>query len=316
MNMAASASASTSSISDSATQFSEAIPGYPKFHMTHGGGLATVELYLNGATVVSWKVAQQELLFVSPKSVYTAGKAIRGGIPIVFPQFGPGKLPQHGFARNKMWRHGVTTLNKATGDVTSTFHLSQDDETLAVWPHKFELTLTLVLKSSSLSQQLTVVNTDSHPFEFTTLLHTYFSVQHINQTHVTGLKDLSYLDKPNGGELVLERDSSITFTGEVDRVYLDGGSRDIVISDGGNADILVKSRGFADIVVWNPAAEKAKGMNDLGQENYQHFVCVETGTVNRAITLQQGQKWDGSQGLSLRLNTTGIYDAASNNTSS
>ena len=100
-------------------------------------------------------------------------------------QFGPGKLPQHGFARNKLWKHGETTVNKATGDMTTAFHLSEDADTLAVWPHKFQLVLTMVLKATSFSQQLTIKNTGTEPFEFTTLLHTYLSVDNILSTPVS-----------------------------------------------------------------------------------------------------------------------------------
>ena len=100
-------------------------------------------------------------------------------------QFGPGKLPQHGFARNKLWKHGETTVNKASGDITTAFHLSEDDDTLKVWPHQFELVLTIVLKATSLSQQLTVKNTGSESFDFNTLLHTYLHVDNILTTQVS-----------------------------------------------------------------------------------------------------------------------------------
>jgi len=251
--------------------------------------------------VASWRVVDQELLFVSPKNTFTVGKPIRGGIPIVFPQFGPGKLPQHGFARNKLWKHGETTVNKATGDITTAFHLTDDAETMAVWPHKFELVLTLVLKATSLSQQLTVKNTGTDSFNFATLFHTYFHVDNILTTQVFGLKGVAYLDKTKGGERVEETNEPVVFRGEVDRVYIDGGSREVRIADDGNAEVIVKAAGFRDVVVWNPHADKAKAMGDLGEENYPKFVCVETGSVNEELTLQAGGQWEAAQGLSLRI---------------
>ena len=82
------------------------------------GGLARVqitgafgegEMYVHGAHVTSWKPAgNDEVLFISTKSRWEEGQAIRGGIPICFPWF-RGKLddphaPAHGFVRTKMWQ--------------------------------------------------------------------------------------------------------------------------------------------------------------------------------------------------------------------
>jgi len=228
----------------STTQYTEQHAGFPSFHMAHGGGQATCDVYLNGATVASWKVAGQELLFVSPKNDFTVGKAIRGGIPVVFPQFGPGPLPQHGFARNKIWSHKETTVIKTSGDITSIFTLSDDEKTLAVWPYHFELILTVVLKSTSLSQQLTIINKDEKEFSFTTLLHTYFTVDHIDKVKISGLQGLTYIDKTQNAEHIVEGDKEVTFPGEVDRVYVDGGQREVKINDGGNAEMLIKTTGF------------------------------------------------------------------------
>jgi glucose-6-phosphate 1-epimerase len=115
----------------------------------------------------------------SDKSIFEPGKAIRGGIPIVWPQFGPGPLPQHGFARVKPWRVGKKSTS---GGLSVELHLSHDDDTLKIWPYKFNLTLTISLGEHSLSQELTVDNQDDQTFEFTALFHTYFKVDSITTT--------------------------------------------------------------------------------------------------------------------------------------
>ena len=268
----------------------------------------------------------------------------------VTAQFGPGKLPQHGFARNKLWRHGETSINKATGDITTAFHLNSDADTLKVWPHQFELVQTVVLKATSLSQQLTINNTGSESFECSALFHTYFHVDNILTTQVSatrshnttrpyiytahkfstqtrqsdtpltdcrcvsllccccvlvlisfGLRGLTYLDKTIGGQRVEETNDPIVFRGEVDRVYIGGGSRELRLADDGNAELIIKMTGFKDVVVWNPHVERAKSMPDLGEENYTKFVCVEAASVNEMITVEAGGKWEAAQGLSLRI---------------
>src|SRR5215472_9793634 len=67
-------------------------------------GSVTGELYLQGAQVTAWQPpGERPVLFTSPAAVFAPGKAIRGGIPIIFPWFGPHRrtraAPQHGFAR-------------------------------------------------------------------------------------------------------------------------------------------------------------------------------------------------------------------------
>src|SRR5215470_20357967 len=67
------------------------------------------EMYLHGAQVTSWKPAgHDEVLFLSSKSSWQEGQAIRGGIPICFPWFraktDDPHAPAHGFARTKMWQ--------------------------------------------------------------------------------------------------------------------------------------------------------------------------------------------------------------------
>lgn len=118
----------------------------------------------------------------SDKAIFEQGKAIRGGVPLVWPQFGPGQLPQHGFARVKTWRLGEKNVDGDT--VTVKLHLSQDEDTMKMWPHKFNLTVTVRLSAQVLYQELSVENTDDHTFDFTALFHTYFTVEDIKRTKV------------------------------------------------------------------------------------------------------------------------------------
>jgi glucose-6-phosphate 1-epimerase len=265
---------------------------YPGFELRHVSGSSSVVIANNGATVISWKILGQEILFLSPRHILTKGKAVRGGIPVVFPQFGPGALPQHGFARNKDWALGETSINKATGDIATKFHLTEDEETLKVWPYKFELILTVKLHATALSQQLTVINKETEKsFEFTALLHTYLAVDNIQQVNIYGLKGINYIDKVDQGANKSQDNEAITFQGDVERVYVNGAAQSLRINDGGNAEILIKATGFNDFVVWNPWSAKAGATADLGEENYPKFVCVEAGTVAEPQPLKPGQTW-------------------------
>jgi hypothetical protein len=66
---------------------------------------ARAEIYPHGTHVTSWVPAGgSERLFLSPASEFRPGAPIRGGVPVVFPQFsGLGSLPKHGFVRLLSW---------------------------------------------------------------------------------------------------------------------------------------------------------------------------------------------------------------------
>jgi glucose-6-phosphate 1-epimerase len=195
-------------------------------------------------------------------------------------------------------------VNKSTGDISTTFILTENESTLKVWPHKFTLTLTVLLKGTSLSMQLRVENRNEEAgkdFEFTTLLHTYFAVESIQKTTVRGLQGLKYVDQTEGNKVKEERPESIIFQGEVDRKYLDAGGRSITINDGGNCELVLKTNGFRDVVVWNAHVKKAASFTDMPPDGWQKYVCVEAGTVQEPVKLEPGKSWDAVQGISLQM---------------
>ena len=153
----------------------------PVATLTHPSG-ATAEVYLHGAHVTSWRPADGvERLFVSSASRYAAGKAIRGGIPVCFPQFsGRGPLPNHGFARTSSdWQVESTSSDGPGGEVCLVLRLSDSAETRALWPHAFELRYTVTLRDASLSTDVQLRNAGGEPLEFTAALHTYLATPQV-----------------------------------------------------------------------------------------------------------------------------------------
>src|SRR2546423_9779842 len=141
---------------------------------------ACVELYAHGAHVTSWKPASgEERLFLSKRSAFAPDVAIRGGVPIIFPQFGRmGPLPKHGFARVSEWeivRGGRT--RKGQGEAR--LRLTTSAKSRALWPHAFSATFVVTVGGMSLSLALSVLNDDTSPFEFTAALHTYLLVDDV-----------------------------------------------------------------------------------------------------------------------------------------
>eukprot|EP00727_Mastigamoeba_balamuthi_P009091 m51a1_g4804 hypothetical protein (285) ;mRNA; f:117148-118140 len=253
---------------------------------------STCVVALQGAHVLSFTDSHgRELLFLSSRAVYAKGKAIRGGIPVVFPHFGPwGKLPQHGFARTSLWRVSAAPSESA-GVVTAALALGDSEATRALWPHAFELSLRLELGADRLQVELSCRNTGAEQFDFTCALHTYFCVADARRAAVRGLRGLRYAQRPEGEGTGAEE---TTFAGPFDRTYF-GAPPSLTIASGDGTSVAVASRSFTDAVVWNPCAEGAAKMADMGPDDWQRFVCVEAAVVKDPVVLGPGMTWSGSQ---------------------
>jgi len=275
--------------------------GLPKVVLQTNSG-AKLEIYLNGGTVSSFKRGDgEELIFVSSKAVFQQGKAIRGGIPVCFPQFGPGELPQHGFARTSQFKIKESHVEHNGASVSVILLLEDNEETRKVWNHAFGLELVNTIEGEkgkeTFHQELRVTNRNKEePFSFTTALHTYFKVKDIFSTTVHGLKGITYIDKVNGGKKVEETSDNVAFTGETDRVYLRVPG-DVHIQ-GKNETIILKRHNFPETIVWNLWTEKAKAMADMGDEDWKGFACAEAGFVESPVNLKGGQTWIGKQEIS------------------
>jgi len=247
----------------------------------------------HGAQVLGWQPrgAERDLLFLSARSVYADGAAIRGGIPVVFPQFsGFGPLPKHGFARTRAWRAAA-----ASGPDHAAFELSDDAATRALWPASFHARIDVELGADTLLTALRVTNTGAAPLSFTAALHTYLGVRDIGAVRVRGLAGSAYLDATRGLLADVETRETIAFDGEFDRVYpaLAG---ELVLEDGSER-VTVERLGFADAVVWNPGAEKGAALSDLERDDYRRFLCMEPAVFDPPITLAPGASWRGAQTL-------------------
>ncbi|KAL1976670.1 hypothetical protein VTN31DRAFT_2952 [Thermomyces dupontii] len=271
----------------------------------------SVSVRLYGATVTSWKLADgEEQLFVSSQAVLDGSKAIRGGIPVVFPVFGAppsdhatSKLPQHGFARTATWAFLGKSTSESDGGtaVKLDFGLSTEmlkEDVRAAWPYQFGLLYSVILSPDALEISLQVQNKGNERFEFHVLLHNYFTVPDVNKIRIKNLQSKSYSDKTDNFALKEETSSAIAVTGETDRVYLDVDPAtpvSVVDAETDKPRLSIVRQGLNTVTVWNPWSEKAKGMADLADDEYTRMVCVEPGAVKEFQALDAGETWEGSQ---------------------
>ncbi len=258
--------------------------------------VATGEVYLHGAHVTAWTPAGSDpVIWMSGSSVFADGEPIRGGIPICFPWFGPGREPDlappaHGFARLADWR--LVSAEEHDDAVTLTLELTEADAAAvpaaAKWPHPFTATLTVTF-GRELAVALSVENTGGEEVSFEEALHTYLAVSDVRTATVQGLDGAAYLDKAAAdGPVHRRQEGDVTFTGETDRVYDSEGTA--VVVDSGRSIGVVKE-GSANTVVWNPWVDKAAAMPDYGDDEWPSMVCVETANVlEDAIVLAPGAR--------------------------
>lgn len=248
-----------------------------------------------GAQVLSWQTPDgRERLFLSEKAVFDGSVAIRGGVPICFPQFaGLGELPKHGFVRTRQW--SVAAERSGDDYALVTLETTDDDTTRTIWPHAFHAELTLMLEADRIDLELCVTNTGGAPFSFTGALHTYLRVTQVEDAALEGLYGYEYRDAVADNRIVRETGTELIVDAPLDRVYHD--VRRPQLLKAGNLSLGIQSQGFPDVVVWNPWVEACAGMADMTPDGWRHMLCVEAAVARQPVSLPAGEEWYGRQTL-------------------
>lgn len=256
---------------------------------------ASCKISLYAAHVLSWTVKGKEQLFLSSKAVLDSPPtAIRGGIPLCWPQFGgfdvaegaPGK--KHGFVRNSP---GWEIAEKQADSCVLT--LTPDDEMMVVWPHKFLLRYSISIQGASLKLALEVVNTSDAPLEFTGCLHSYWRCSDVAMCTVQGLQGTKVdvgIGTSFSGVSVEDR-HAVPFQGEVEMIFADATDA-VMLMEAGQPRLKVTKSNWDGWVLWNIGAEKAGGMKDLGDGEWIKYVCVEP-VASKAVKVEPGKVWIG-----------------------
>jgi glucose-6-phosphate 1-epimerase len=274
------------------------IPNVLRFE-AGGGGLTRMvitapasgeaHVYLHGAHVTHYqRRGEKPILWMSGKSWFEVNKPIRGGVPVIFPWFGPRAgypdSPAHGFARLSEWLVESLAID---GDeiVTVVLQLKANPQTRALWPYDFTLRHRIVI-GRTLTMTLEVENTGPEPFTFENALHTYFAVGDVRETATAGLENAEYLDKTDGMQRKKQAPEPIRITQETDRLY-EGTRKTCVLDDPTTRRrITVAKSGSNTTVVWNPWIGKAAAMTDFGHDEWPRMLCIETANAGaNAITL-------------------------------
>lgn len=243
-----------------------------------------------GAHVLDWQPnSDHPLLWLSPRAVTDGTAPIRGGIPVCAPWFAapdqspampPPGAPAHGLARTRRWE----LEERAPQSLTYSFtHRRADDD--GVFPHDFTARV-VIQGSEELTVALALVNDDDHPFAVEAALHAYLAVGDVKDITIDGLDGAPYYDAAKGRNAVQK--GALSLVGPTDRIYVSTSPIHVMDPRWGRR-ITVDKSGSGTTVVWNPWREGAARIADMGDDDWQRFVCVETANARqRAITLWPG----------------------------
>jgi glucose-6-phosphate 1-epimerase len=245
---------------------------------------------------MTWTVDGVERLWMSPLSACGGEAAIRGGVPVLFPQFGTfGSLGKHGFARTAPWAQ--VPVQATPGHAALAFELRDSEATRATWPHAFRLRLEIDASPTDLRTVLVVDNLGQDLMRFTGGLHTYLPVAD-PQAWIEGLAgchawDGASTEHPRFGIRLPERLRAL----DTQDLVVQGAVAPVVLHDAVLGEVHVVARGFPNRVVWNPGP--GHGLPDVPPGAEAGFVCIEPAAV-LPIGVPGGGSWEGGQRLSLR----------------
>jgi len=274
------------------------------------GGLARVditsplahgEMYMHGAHVTSWRPTdREEVLFLSSKSRWEEGQAIRGGIPICFPWFraktDDPHAPAHGFVRTRSWQLG--SIVETSAGVAVTILTESDEQTRRYWPAEFRLVHRATF-GSELTLELVCTNTGGTPLRFEEALHTYNRVADVGTVRLQGLDGTRFLDNTDSNKEKTQL-GDVTIACQTDNAFISTQNAVDLLDPKMGRRIRLRKANSSTTVVWNPWQEGASRLRDLDEGKWKQFLCVEASNIiGAAVTLAPGQEHTMSAVLSV-----------------
>lgn len=272
--------------------------GLKYLHITHPKAHTRISLF--GAHLLSFTPANSApVIWMSDDAIFNGVKAIRGGIPICWPWFGPAQesptvqplaqtqnFPSHGFARNSHWQLLESQSNDDSCRIR--LQLTPSSNTKKLWSHDFNLIAEFII-SESLTLNLITHNTGNNSFDYSGALHSYFQISQPDAIQVHGLDNNNPAPR--------------TLTGAVD-IVCDAPAATITLEDKQlRHKIAINNQGNNAMVVWNPWQVGAKAFTDMPDDGYQTMFCLEPAIIgNKAVTVMPGT----SHTLTTRLSVTAL----------
>ena len=245
-----------------------------------------------GAQVLSWRSRGHERMFCSERAVVDGSAAIRGGVPVCFPQFNArGPLPKHGLARRTTWQYqsaevqGEAITARWQWDAAAPLHTD--------FPHALRAELAVTLSADQLQITLSATNTGDTAFAFTGALHTYLVVQGADMAALHGLEGAAFWEARKGFAPAVQQ-GAVALGEEVDRVYARS-SQPLELCDAAGRLCISQDAAWPETVVWNPGPALCISLGDMQPTDWMRMLCVEAAAINQPVALHPGQHWQAAQ---------------------
>ncbi|MBO1749719.1 lytic murein transglycosylase [Stenotrophomonas indicatrix] len=260
---------------------------------------ATAAISVFGGQLLSFvPKGQPDVMWLSPKRA-ALPTPIRGGSPVCWPYFGRqgqgDDVPAHGFVRTLPWE-----LQQAR-------RLDDGSIELTLAPPALDnlgLRLTMTVRvGRELRQQLVTENTGKAPATITQALHNYFRVGDASKVDVDGVDGLDYLDKFENYAQPRRQQGPWSLRdprdpGRSDRIYTQAGGHYVLRDPVLKRRIDLRTEGSRSLVAWNPGAEAAAKMADVG-DGWRDYVCLEAANAGPdVVTVAPGGRHTLVQTLS------------------
>jgi len=273
-------------------EVAEIVPGegnLPRINIRNK--VAQADIYLHGAQITSWHPkGADEVLFLSRKSRFEDGKAIRGGIPVCFPWF-RGKAdnpeaPAHGFVRTKAWQ--VISIQQEENRIVITLSTESNEQTHRWWPHNFRLVHRISV-GTELKLELTATNTGSSSMHFEEALHTYYYVGETEKIRISGLDGIRYLDNTDANREKVQQ-GDVIIAQSIDNAYFNTENTVELFDPILGRRLQTAKANSRTTIVWNPWEKGAKALADLGDDEWRQFACVEASNIlGNGVSLAPGE---------------------------
>lgn len=220
-----------------------------------------------GANILNCVIKGEKMFFLSKHAKLDNTIPIRGGIPLVFPNFGfsNNNLPKHGYLRNNKWNFVRSWSNEIEAGITFEFTKIFDN-----FNYEYNLKYEIILNENSLKNNLSIHNNSKYPFTFDMLYHNYFKInlQDFKCNSFSNKKFYNQLNDKNEYDYNL-----LKIDNEIDRIY--DNINEVIFYSNSNEIKLESNSNF--MVLWNPWIQKSKLLKDFGDEEFKNMVCFEPG---------------------------------------
>jgi len=246
----------------------------------------TAKVSLYGGQVLAWQPNKQQPVFwLSKAATYQQGKAIRGGIPLCWPWFGPfvyeelnekqagASIQNHGFARLSQWQFESCVVTEQGVNLILTL---QGENTQACWPYAFKVTQHLFF-GSHFKQSLLMLNNTTQAIKYNGALHSYFCVSAPDNVQIPALANVEFDDKLTGEHCFSP--ANVSCVGPIDRVYHSTNNMHI-IDEKWHRTIIIETDNTQQWVLWNPGKVGAEAMADVHQHGEDEYICLEAANTN------------------------------------